>query len=152
MKTMRFLAIALVSLVLPTMAIAQELNQYQPGPRLIDGSQLNLMVDTVNGLTNNGAVTSNIVSGVAAGYKIARGETALDGTNPTPVTTSLTTIVSCTLTVKIATSTGVDTSMLTYGTSSGTLNMYAWKPTSSSDTTLVASTGTQTVGWICVGT
>ena len=151
MKTMRFLAIALVSLLLPTMANAQTaLDQYLPGSRLIDGSQLNKMVDTVNGLTNNGAVTSNIVSGVAASYKIARGETALDGTNPTPVATGLTTIVSCNLTVKIATAPAV--TALTYDTSSGTLNMYAWEPTAADNTALTASSATSTVGWICVGT
>lgn len=145
----RFLAIAAISL-LPTMANAQALDQYQPGPRLIDGSQLNKMVDTVNGLTNNGAVTSNIVSGIASGYKIARGETALDGSNPTPVTTGLTTITSCTLTVKIATAPAV--TALTYNTSSGTLNMYAWAPTAADNTALTASAATSTVGWICLGT
>jgi hypothetical protein len=39
----------------------------------------------------SGAGGSN-VAGVAAGYKVARGETALDGSNPTPVTTGLATI------------------------------------------------------------
>lgn len=49
----RLLAIALVSL--PTMAFAQTmLQQYQPGPRLIDGNQLNLMVNAVNGIQGNG--------------------------------------------------------------------------------------------------
>lgn len=49
----RLLAIALVSL--PTMAFAQTILQpYQPGPRLIDGNQLNLMVNAVNGMQGNG--------------------------------------------------------------------------------------------------
>lgn len=61
MKTFaRFLAIALISL-LPTMAKAQtELLQYQPGPRLIDGSQLNKMVDTVNNLTQTTGTPGNV--------------------------------------------------------------------------------------------
>lgn len=33
-------------------AIAVELEQFQPGPRLIDGSQLNKMVDKLNSVTN----------------------------------------------------------------------------------------------------
>jgi hypothetical protein len=33
-----------------------------------------------------------------------------------------------------------------------TLNVYAWKPTSGSDPTLVASTGTETFDWIAIGT
>jgi len=70
MKTMRFLAIALVSLLLPTMATAQTLlNQYQPGPRLIDGSQLNQMVDNVNSLTGQttpGNVSASKITTVSA--------------------------------------------------------------------------------------
>lgn len=88
----------------------------------------------------------------AAGYKIARGETALDGTNPTPAATGLTTIVAAAISLKGTAAPGVGTSVVTYGTSSGTLNLYGWKVTSSSDTTLIASTGTETVGWIAVGT
>lgn len=36
------------------------LQHYQPGPRLIDGNQLNLMVDQVNNLTGNGTAGSNV--------------------------------------------------------------------------------------------
>jgi len=91
---------------------------------------------------------------VAAGYKIARGETALDGSNPTPVTTGLSTIVACALSIKAtaAPGSGDGTRIITYDTSTGTMNMYAWAPTSGTDPTLVASTGTETVGWVCVGT
>lgn len=152
MKLIKSLLVAAL-LTIPALAIgADALNQYQPGFRTIDGSQLNKMVDTVNGLTNNGAVTGNLVGGVSTGYVVARGETALDGSNPTPVTTGLTTIVACTTTIKLATAPGVGTSVITYGTSSGTLNLYGWKVTASGDATLIASTGTETIGWICVGT
>lgn len=101
-----------------------------------------------------GAVSADFtaaVTGVAAGYKVARGETALDGSNPTPVTSGLTSIVSCTLTIKSASAPGLSTHVVTYGTSSGTLNMYGWKPTGAGDSTLIASTGTDTIGWVCVG-
>lgn len=89
---------------------------------------------------------------VAAGYKIARGETALDGSNPTAVTTGLTTITGCALTIKATAAPGVSTSVVSYGTSSGTMNMYGWKVTGTGDATLIASTGTDTIGWVCVGT
>lgn len=92
------------------------------------------------------------VAGVAAGYKVARGETALDGSNPTAAATGLTTIVACTAAIKTATAPGVGTSAVTYDTSGATLNLYGWKVTSAIDATLIASTGTETVGWICVGT
>lgn len=94
----------------------------------------------------------NAVVGLASGYKLARGETALDGTNPTPVTTGLTTIVAVAVSIKSAVAPGVGTSVVTYGTSGGTLNLYGWKVTGAGDTTLIASAGTETVGWIALGT
>lgn len=191
----RFLAIALLSL-LPTMAIAQNLANFTPGVRMVDGGQLNLMVAAINNMAGGGTpgpgtfttltVSSTLAvtgvatftaipiapatgirigattfseatlglysKGVAAGYKIARGETALDGTNPTPVASGLATIVSCSLTIKQTSAPGVGTSVLTYDTSTSTLNMYGWKVTGAGDTTLIASTGTETIGWVCVGT
>jgi hypothetical protein len=91
-------------------------------------------------------------TGVAGGYKIARGETALDGSNPTPVATGLTTVVAFVATLKGTAAPGVSTSVLTYDISGATVNVYAWKPTSTSVPTLVASTGTESFGWIAVGT
>ena len=97
------------------------------------------------------------VGGVAAGYKIARGSTALDGSNPTPVISGLATVVSVVGSIKTPTAPGVGTCLITFdasttGLAAGTFNMYAWKPTSSIDTTLIASTGTETVYWVAVGT
>lgn len=119
------------------------------GPGLIPGSTINRIIDAVKELQTN---STTPVNGVGTGYKIARGETALDGTNPTPAATGLTTIVACTTTIKLATSPGVSTSVVTYGVSDGTLNLYGWKVTAVDDATLVASDGTQTIGWVCVGT
>ena len=79
------------------------------------------------------------------------GETALDGSNPTAVSTELSTITSVALTIANSSAPGVGTSILTYAVSGGTLSIYAWKVTSSSDTTLVASTGTETVSYVVVG-
>lgn len=95
------------------------------------------------------------VAGVAAGYKIARGVTALDGSNPTPVTTGLTTVVAATVTLEGTAAPGVGTSVLTVASTNyatGALAVYAWKPTASGDCTLIASTGTENFEWIAVGT
>lgn len=45
---MKKILIALISLVLATPIFAAELQRYQPGPRLIDGTQLNTIVDALN--------------------------------------------------------------------------------------------------------
>lgn len=92
------------------------------------------------------------LAGVAAGYKIARGETALDASNPTPVVTGLTTCVSFTATLKGTAAPGDNTSVLTADISGGDVNVYAWKNTGGTDPTLVASTGTESFYWIAVGT
>lgn len=107
---------------------------------------------TIGSTTFSEATLALYTAGVASGYKIARGETALDGSNPTPVTTGLSTITGCSLTISTSSAPGVSTSVVTYTKSSGTMNMYGWKPTSSADTTLVASAGTDTIGWVCLGT
>jgi hypothetical protein len=97
----------------------------------------------------------NGITGVAGGYKIARGTAAaLDGSNPTPIATGLTTIVSAAVQLRGTAAPGDNTSVLTtdYTGSDGTLNVYAWKNTGGSDPTLVASTGTETFDWIAIGT
>lgn len=83
--------------------------------------------------------------------KIAAGEQALDGSNPTPVVTGLQEIFSVNLTLKGSAAPGVGTSELTYTVSGGTVSVYAWKPTSATDPTLVASTGTETFSFQVVG-
>ena len=80
------------------------------------------------------------------------GETTLDGSNPTAVSTGLSTITGVTLTLASSSAPGVSTSILTYAVSGCTLSIYAWKVTSSSDTTLVASTdSSSTVSYVVVG-
>ncbi|MGE5500701.1 MAG: hypothetical protein ACM3W4_02110 [Ignavibacteriales bacterium] len=88
----------------------------------------------------------------ASALKMAGGEIALDGSNPTPITTGLTTITGASVALKGTAAPGVGTSVLTYGVSGGTLNVYAWKVTATGDATLIASTGTETIGWSAVGT
>lgn len=85
MKTVaRFLAIALVSLSLPTMANAQALDYYLPGPRLIDGSQLNKMVDVVNDLSGNGVADPLIVNAIKGGDS----SLGITGDDPATVTSA----------------------------------------------------------------
>lgn len=101
------------------------------------------------------AALTTAPAAVAAGYKIARGEIALDGSNPTSVTTGLATIVSANVSLKGTAAPGDNTSVLTYDLPAGTpgqLDIYAWKNTGGTDPTLVASTGTETVAWIAIGT
>lgn len=94
-------------------------------------------------------------TGVAVGYKIARGVTALDGLNPTPVATGLATVVAAVATLEGTAAPGVGTSVLTLASTNyatGALAVYAWKVTSNADPTLIASTGTENFEWIAIGT
>ncbi len=82
---------------------------------------------------------------------MAGGVIALDASNPTPIVTGLASVEGCSLTLAGTAAPGVGTSVLTYDISSGTVNIYAWKVTSSSDPTLIASTGTENVAWMAKG-
>lgn len=68
-----FLAVATAAALSQT-----PLKLYEPGPRLIDGSQLNLMVNTVNGLTGQGGTPST--GYFSANTTGSTGPTALTGT------------------------------------------------------------------------
>ncbi len=81
-----------------------------------------------------------------------RWEMALDGGNPTPIVTGFKTITAVFLSLKDVASPGVLASVLTYGVSGGTVNVYAWKVTNSTTTTLVADTGTKTFSAMIWGT
>lgn len=106
----------------------------------------------LDGVDIGGSLAAGSVAGVASGYKLARGEATLDGTNPTPIASGLGTIISAIAVLKGSAAPGVGTSILTCVISGTTINVYAWKPTSSSDTTLIASTGTESFYWVAVGT
>lgn len=88
-----------------------------------------------------------VVGGVAQGYRIARGSTAFDGSNPTTVATGLTTVVSCTATVIRNSAVSSGTAFVTHAAPSGAnVDFYAWLQTGA------ASTNTENFDWICVGT
>lgn len=98
---------------------------------------------------------TNFPNGISVGgieqKSVVGGTLALDGTNPTPISTGLTTITGVALALEGTTAPGDNTSVLTYGISGGTINVYAWKNTGGTDPTLVASTGTENISWIAIG-
>jgi len=99
----------------------------------------------------NGATLYEQFSGTNKALKVNYGATALDGSNPTAVSTGLTTIVAFTATLQGASAPALSTSVLTVTVSGGTASVYAWKPTGAGDTTLIASTGTETFQWVAIG-
>jgi hypothetical protein len=101
--------------------------------------------------TDRTAQLNAAVAGVAAGIKIAGGETAMGGSNPTGVATGLASITRCVVALK-NTAAPTPTMWVTYGATVSTLNIYGWKPTATGNVTAIASGGTETVGWECQGT
>ena len=79
------------------------------------------------------------------------GEGALDGSNPTSVAHLLATCTSFVAMLKGTAAPGVGTSVLTTNINGANVDVYAWKPTSSADPTLIASTGTENFYWIAFG-
>lgn len=128
----------------------------QGGDELIVASGGSMDVESGGALkiagTDRTAALATAPAGVAAGYKVARGETALDGSNPTPVGHGLTTCVAFAATLKGTAAPGLGTSVLTANINGANVDVYAWKPTGAGDTTLVASTGTESFYWIAIGT
>lgn len=85
------------------------------------------------------------------GKEVHCGEMALDGANPTPISTGFANIDSVALQLEGSTAPGLGTSVLTYEVDGSTVNVYAWKPTSATDPTLVASTGTESFSFTIIG-
>ena len=83
------------------------------------------------------------------------GSVALDASNPTVVTTSFSVITACVVSMEDDTAPALGTSIVTAVpanvANASTISIYAWLPESSDDTTLVASTGTETVHWLATG-
>lgn len=104
--------------------------------------------------TDEGAmefVDSLDAANMPVGLSVVAGVTALDGANPTPIVTGLTTVIGFALTIAKSAAPGVGTSVVTGVIAAGTINAYGWKVTGAGDATLIASTGTEDVGWVAVG-
>lgn len=74
---------------------------------------------------------------------------ALDGSNPTSFAHNLGTATGCNVTLVGSAAPGLGTSTLTYIVNGANIDVYAWKPTGAGDTTLIASTGTETFSARC---
>jgi len=105
-------------------------------------------------ITKTAAQINTLVVGVAGSYKVARSAApvSLDGSNPTSVAHGLTTCTSALVQLVGSAAPGVGTSVLTCVINGANIDVYAWKPTSNSDPTLIASTGTETFNWQAGGT
>ena len=106
--------------------------------------------------THQDATGTVVLAPAATSAGVEGGTVALDGANPTSVTTSLTTLRSCYVTLQRSSvpTPGTTLSEFSIATtaSAGRLDIYAWASTSASDPTLVASTSGDVVAWFCVGT
>jgi hypothetical protein len=105
-------------------------------------------------ITFQNATGTVMVAPAATSGAIASGTAALDGSNPTSVTTGLSVILACTITLQDATAPGDDIAVFSVQTtaSAGRLDVYAWEYTSGTDATLVASNAQDLFQWICNGT
>ena len=102
-------------------------------------------------VTASAATLNTAAVGVAAGYKVARGQATLDGSNPTTAATGLTTVEQCVASLEATSAPAV--TFVTTTISTTNLDIYAWAPTSSTNTALTASgDNSLVVSWVCVGT
>lgn len=116
------------------------------GKTLTASNSLTLAGTDATVMTFPGA-SSNIPSVVTAGAKVARGTIALDGSNPTTVATGLTSVVAFTATLLRNSALTSGTAFVTHDVASGAnVDLYAWILAGT------ASTSTETVEWIAVGT
>ena len=91
-----------------------------------------------------------LTQGIAAGYKVARGETSITGS--AAVATGLATVVA--VVASLAEDAALACLFVT-GALSGTageITLKAWKPTSAADVTPLAATVAKKVDWIAIGT
>lgn len=97
------------------------------------------------------------VVGVAAGYKIARGQTTTVAASDT-IVTGLTTVVSAVANLEDAPVIGADRAQAVIGDQAGTpaagsILIKTFKPTASGDATpIAATTFSKKVNWIAIGT
>lgn len=88
----------------------------------------------------------------ATGRKIAHGVVAVTGSS-TNIATGLAAVEACVVAAKSATA-GAALALATWndGAAAGQISLYVWKPTSATDTTLIAATAAANVSWLAIGT
>lgn len=120
------------------------------GASLFDGSE-------VDQKTNLAALVLTPLAGVAAGYKIARGQKSTVTAADT-VVTGLTTVVACVATLDDDPGIGLIQVSATIGDQAGTpaagsIILKTWKATAANDCTpIAATTFSKKVNWIAIGT
>lgn len=145
MKNKIFAGVFACLMAICVAAVAQNTLVYFPQ----GGATLEVKSGGIINVQTGGAIKYN---GVASTGVIKSGTVTLDGSNPTPVTTGLTTVVTGLVSMKSTATPGDDPVYFTVDYSGGTLNVYAWKNTTGTDPTLVASTNnTVTIDWVAVG-
>lgn len=121
--------------------------------------------DTINGGSANASISIPVGAAIVfradgavnwqaslVPAQIRFGIGTLDGTNPTPVTHGLTQVIGAVVQHISTAAPALDPTLLTAAISTNTLNVYAWKPTSAIDCTLIASTNnTVTFFWLAWG-
>ena len=90
------------------------------------------------------------VSGIANGYKIARGGNSFIAN--LELATGLTTVVQAVACLKDNPSLNGAWVSVTDGTKAGNIFLRVWKPTSAADCTPTAATSAVNVSWIAIGT
>ena len=168
-KTIRYTAVALGLLAVTALTLGPAINALAQNGALVYFPQGAASLEVVSGGDINLASGGDINLASGAGLKLANianyqvngvsptgivksGTVTLDGSNPTPITTGLTTVTTAVLSLNTSTAPGDDPVYFTETYSGGTVNVYAWKNTGGTDPTLVASTNnTATVDWIAVG-
>jgi len=104
-----------------------------------------------------GGALANAVVGVAAGYKVARGQMTTASASDT-VVTGLTTVVSAVANMEDAPVIGADRSNAAIGDqagapAAGSILIKSYKPTATGDATpIAATTFSKKVNWVAVGT
>ena len=107
---------------------------------------------TLGSTTFSEATLALYAKGVAAGVKIAFGESVLDGSNPTTVASGLATITAAIACLKGSAAPAASTSLITTVINGTDIDVYGWKPTGAALTDLIASTGTEGFYWVAIGT
>jgi len=104
-------------------------------------------------VSKTAAQINALVIGVAGGYKLARGSSAVTGS--ASINTGLTTVVDfCAVPYadSAAKANYAVTVSIADAVAAGYIKVYRWKHTSAGTTTLVAATTAGTINWIAVGT
>lgn len=84
---------------------------------------------------------------------LASGTVTLDGSNPTAISTGLTTVTAASFICVTSSAPADGPATFTYTASGGDISLYAWENTSGTDPTLAASTNnTAVIAWMATGT